>query len=85
MHNRKIISVTSHALDPSPVTNCHTFSNPLPLERDVLYGRPLAINYIQMTRVNASLFLLMTFKLSHMKATFEMKVMRYKEQKVDHV
>ena len=23
------------------VTNCHTFSDPLPLERDVLYGRPL--------------------------------------------
>ena len=36
------ISVTSHALDPPPpVTNCHTFSDPLPLERDVLYGRPL--------------------------------------------
>ena len=35
------ISVTSHALDlPPPVTNCHTFSDPLPLERDVLYGRP---------------------------------------------
>ena len=26
---------------PSPVTNCHTFSDPRPLERDVLYGRPL--------------------------------------------
>jgi len=25
---------------PSPVTNCHTFSDPS-LERDVLYGRPL--------------------------------------------
>jgi len=37
------ISVTSHALDPLPsVTNCHTFSDPLPLERDVLYGRPLS-------------------------------------------
>src|SRR6218665_1530995 len=24
------------------VTNCHTFSDPLPLERDVLYGRPLS-------------------------------------------
>src|SRR6218665_1570934 len=35
-------SVTSHALRPPPsVTNCHTFSDPLPLERDVLYGRPL--------------------------------------------
>src|SRR6218665_190676 len=35
------ISVTSHALDPPPsVTNCHTFSDPLPLERYVLYGRP---------------------------------------------
>ena len=27
---------------PSPVTNSHTFSDPLPLERDVLYGRPLS-------------------------------------------
>ena len=27
---------------PSPVTNCHTVSNPL--ERDVLYGRPLDDN-----------------------------------------
>ena len=36
------ISVTSHALDPlPPVTNCHTFSDPVPLKRDVLYGRPL--------------------------------------------
>src|SRR6218665_443530 len=25
-----------------PVTNCHTFSDPLPPERDVLYGRPPA-------------------------------------------
>ena len=35
------ISVTSHALDPSP---CHKLSHllgPLPLECDVLYGRPL--------------------------------------------
>ena len=39
------ISVTSHALDPPlpPVTNCHTFSDPLPLERDVLYGQPLSL------------------------------------------
>jgi len=37
------ISLTSHALDPPPsVTNRHTFSDPLPLERDVLYGRPLS-------------------------------------------
>src|SRR6218665_3071451 len=36
------ISVMSHALDPlPPVTNCHTFSDPLPLERGALYGRPL--------------------------------------------
>src|SRR6218665_2614326 len=27
--------------DPSPVANCHTFSDPAPLERDVLYERPL--------------------------------------------
>src|SRR6218665_1796164 len=31
MYDKKIISVTSHALyPPSPVTNCHTFSDPLP-------------------------------------------------------
>src|SRR6218665_757842 len=42
MYDKKCISVTSHALDPlPPVTNCHTYSDPLPLERDVLYGRPL--------------------------------------------
>src|SRR6218665_1905432 len=42
MYDKFCISVTSHALDPSaPVTNCHTFSDLLPLERDVLYGRPL--------------------------------------------
>jgi len=29
------------SITPPPDTNCHTFSNPLPLERDVLYGRPL--------------------------------------------
>src|SRR6218665_1006964 len=42
MYHTKFISVTTHALDPlPPVTNRHTFSDPLPLERDVLYGRPL--------------------------------------------
>src|SRR6218665_308339 len=33
MYVKKCISVTSHAL----VTNCHTYSDPLPLERDVGY------------------------------------------------
>src|SRR6218665_2950028 len=37
---KEFISVTSHALYPPSVTNCHTFSDPIPLERDVLYGRP---------------------------------------------
>jgi len=44
MYDKKNLkSVTSHDLDsPSPLTNCHTFLDPfLPLERDVLYGRPL--------------------------------------------
>src|SRR6218665_1789695 len=40
MYDKKFISVTSHALDPSPVTNCHTLSDPRPLKRDVLYGWP---------------------------------------------
>src|SRR6218665_1421682 len=36
---KNCISVMSHAFNPlPPVTNCHTFSDPLP--RDVLYGRP---------------------------------------------
>ena len=44
MYDKKCISMMSHALyPPPPVTNCHTFSDPLPLERDVLYGRPLCI------------------------------------------
>ena len=40
---KKIISATSHALDPSPVTNCHTFSDPFPsivtYFMDGLWGR----------------------------------------------
>src|SRR6218665_3278528 len=36
------ISVTSHALDPFPLSQTVTPSRtPYPLERDVLYGRPL--------------------------------------------
>ena len=31
-------------LTPPPVTNCHIFSEPFLLERDVLYGRPLYIS-----------------------------------------
>src|SRR6218665_1334589 len=38
---KKCISVTSHALYPLPLSQTVTFSDPLPLERDVLYGRPL--------------------------------------------
>src|SRR6218665_2477887 len=37
---------------PPPVTNCHSFSDPLPLERNVLYGRHL----------NSGRFKAMTFK-----------------------
>ena len=43
-YNRKLknFKVWRHMLLILPsVTNYHTFSNPLPLERDVLYGRPL--------------------------------------------
>ena len=46
----KIESVTSHDLYPPlpPVTNCHTFSDPLPpLERDILYGRPLSLRWLE--------------------------------------
>jgi len=42
---KKIISVTSHALDP-PVTNCHTFSDPLPSSVTYFMDGPINI-YIQ--------------------------------------
>jgi len=42
VYDKKFISVTTCSLSPPSVTNCHT-SDPLPLERDVLYGRPLGI------------------------------------------
>ena len=39
---RNFISVTSHALDPLPLSQTVTHSwTPCPLERDILYGRPL--------------------------------------------
>src|SRR6218665_3532625 len=47
MYDKEFVSVTSHALDPSPgpppyhkLSPSQTLS---PLERDVLYGRPLSI------------------------------------------
>src|SRR6218665_3855936 len=50
------ISVTPHALDPVPsVTNCHTFSDPLPLERDVPYGRPLGKSFTRSHRFRPAL------------------------------
>ena len=43
MYDKKFISVTSHAFDPPPpVKLSHFLGPPRPLERDVLYGRPLA-------------------------------------------
>src|SRR6218665_908657 len=42
MHNKKIYKCdVTCSLPPPPVTNCHTFADPLLLERDVLYGPPL--------------------------------------------
>ena len=40
---KKFISVTSHALNPPPLSQIVTPVTPFPLERDVLYGRPLTI------------------------------------------
>jgi len=46
MYDKKIISVTSHALDPLPLSQTVTPSRtPSPLERDVLYGRPPSRSY----------------------------------------
>ena len=62
---------------PPPVTNCHTFSNPLPLERDVLYGRPLGFKQVRATIYNASLAIAMlidAFKL-HYLATYHNIIM----------
>src|SRR6218665_1131299 len=52
------MSVTPHALDPPPpVTNWPTFSDPSPLECDVLYGRPLIIYiFLFYTTVRLRLF-----------------------------
>ena len=56
-------------LTPPSVTNCHTFSDPLPLERDVLYGRPLTLitctqnNSISITLRTALIVLTTTGKL----------------------
>ena len=45
MYDKKFISVTSHALDPSPCHKLSHFLGPPPtLERDVLYGRPLTLS-----------------------------------------
>ena len=42
MHDKKCISVTSHAFDLlRPVTTVTPSQTPLPLDRDVLYGRTL--------------------------------------------
>src|SRR6218665_2533814 len=48
MYDKKIYKcdiTSSFPLTP-PVTNCHTFSDPSPLERDVLYGLPLGLTLI---------------------------------------
>ena len=46
MYVKICISVTSHDLDPSPRHKLsHLLGPPPPLERDVLYGRPLLSNY----------------------------------------
>src|SRR6218665_1940578 len=45
MYDKKFISVTSHALNPLPLSQTVTPSRTLsPLERDVLYGRPHGLN-----------------------------------------
>src|SRR6218665_1668876 len=44
MYEKKFISVTSHALYPLPsVTNCHTFSDPLPSRVTYFMDGPSAI------------------------------------------
>ena len=47
MYDTNFISVTSQALDPLPLSQTVTpFRTPSPLERDVLYGRPLGLKLI---------------------------------------
>jgi len=44
MYAKKIYKCeVPYSWPPLPVTNCHTFSDPFPVERDVLYGRPLHV------------------------------------------
>ena len=53
MYDQKCTSVTSHALDPP--SSCHKLSHllgPPPLERDLLYGRPLSVEFHCLYRPN---------------------------------
>jgi len=50
MYEKKLKSVTSHALEPHPLSQTVTSSRTLcPFERDVLYGRSLiSINFVSL-------------------------------------
>src|SRR6218665_1566496 len=50
MYDKICISVTSHALDPLSHKLSHLLG-PLPLERDVLYGRPLMSDYGMLNKI----------------------------------
>ena len=56
MYDKKIYKrdLTCSWPSPPPFTNCHTFSDPLPLERDLLYGWPLSLSYIIILLQNKS-------------------------------
>ena len=56
------ISVTSHALDP--LSLCHKLSHllePLPLERDVLYGRPQFTEILRLKNLSSITKLLLNY------------------------
>ena len=49
-------SVTLHDLSPSPLSQSVTLSQtPPPLERDILYGRPLTLTQTQIVRNNETI------------------------------
>jgi len=57
---------------PLPLSNCHTFSDPIPLKRDVLYGRPLILCDREITILHfLELFTNGNFALQKIELTIE--------------
>ena len=58
MYDKKFISVMPHALDPPPVTNCHSFSDP----SSVTYFMDGPVVADKLLKVSVFLCIFRTFK-----------------------